>query len=541
MPENDKQGTKMEIWSEVLKEMLGAPDTSLENKIVLVLMGLAGMGEQALLARKATTPNTNYVQAVEALNHVEGVFGRVTPLFGKAEADPLGLMPFSISGEIRSVKAAFILSYFATHPAETLEEKKLSEADKEKIVEQFKRFERFLVKRIGKDAAQKPIKMPDFISALQDFGIGKELQRLLGYSVYPQGMASNLFYEVIGAGKGIGNLSARKRQINHAAKLKVVGKGKKRQINLIEGDAQIIIELQDIDKLFKGNNATAQKLFVLALIKANEQAIHDGKVTRNHISFPLQELVDMRFYGSVDTARRGFDAGADILTSLKIKGKIKSRNKDVYIRARSVLFTDSLVDNNQCFLWLNDKVDWNFIIQFYTVLPNFYFALNSKASALLEYIFYLARQRTREIKNEGHFNIGIRAIQNRLNLPSEVGNANPGRTILEPIENAAKQIEDKQKELGIKAVDLLFTHKSTPFECASVKSILENGYLQVTLSDEYAENFISISQKAEKRIETAQKRKERIIEKALVLNTAKKMEADEKAAKEEPAVSGDTD
>lgn len=88
----------------------------------------------------------------------------------------------------------------------------------------------------------------------------------------PDSTASNLILETLGAGAAIADLPARKRQVNHSTTLEVLESGKRRQVSLKTQKASVTIELADIDKL-TGSNKPAKKLFVLALIKANEQAI----------------------------------------------------------------------------------------------------------------------------------------------------------------------------------------------------------------------------------------------------------------------------
>lgn len=341
----------------------------------------------------------------------------------------------------------------------------------------------------------------------------------------PDSPASDLFLEVLGAGADIADLPVRKRQVNHATTLEVLEKGKQRQIILKSQKASITIELADIDKL-TGSNKPAKKLFVLALIKANEQAIHDGQLTKDYISFPLQELVDIGFYKSSNSARAGFSKGADILTSLKIKGKVKkSKKKGAEIEALEVLFTGAKIEKNQCFLRLNYSIDWSFIAQFFTILPRYYFRLPNRASDLLYYIFFLARQHTRDIEERGYFTISFRAIQQRLQLPSEIGNPNPQRDIRQPIETAIEELEtEHSKYYGNTEFSLL------P-ECddiAPIADYLDNGYLRVGLTGSFAETFIAISKDTAKQIETAQKRQARITERAVAINTAKKLESEKK-------------
>ena len=346
----------------------------------------------------------------------------------------------------------------------------------------------------------------------------------------PDSTASNLILETLGAGAAIADLPARKRQVNHATTLEVYEDGQRRQVQLKTQKASVTIELADIDKL-TGSNKPAKKLFVLALIKANEQAIHEGQLTKNYVSFPLQELIDTGFYSTPQSARKGFNAGMDTLTSLKIKGHIQqTKKKGSSIDALEVLFTGARIERGQCTIFFNERISWSFIAQYFTILPRYYFRLPNRASDLLYYIFYLARQHTKDIEKRGYFTISFRAIQHRLQLPSEVGNNNPDRTIKQPIEEAIEQIEDGHSGLyGNEDFSLLPVYD----EYAPIASFLDNGYLRVELKGSFAETFIAISKDTAKQIEAAQKRQARITEKAVAINTAKKLEAEEKAKTEE--------
>lgn len=346
----------------------------------------------------------------------------------------------------------------------------------------------------------------------------------------PDSTASNLILETLGAGAAIADLPARKRQVNHSTTLEVLESGKRRQVSLKTQKASVTIELADIDKL-TGSNKPAKKLFVLALIKANEQAIHDGQLTKNYISFPLQELIDTGFYSTPQSARKGFNAGMDTLTSLKIKGHIQqTKKKGSSIDALEVLFTGARIERGQCTIFFNERISWSFIAQYFTILPRYYFRLPNRASDLLYYIFYLTRQHTKDIEKRGYFTISFRAIQHRLQLPSEVGNNNPDRTIKQPIEEAIEQIEDGHSGLyGNEDFSLLPVYD----EYAPIANFLDNGYLRVELKGSFAETFIAISEDTAKQIEAAQKRQARITEKAIAINTAKKLEAEENTEKAE--------
>lgn len=345
----------------------------------------------------------------------------------------------------------------------------------------------------------------------------------------PDSTASNLILETLGAGENIADLPARKKQINHNTTYEVLEDGKRRQVSVINPKARVTIELADVDKM-TGSNKPAKKLFVLSLIKANEQAIFDGQLTKDYISFPLQELIDIGFYKTPQSARTGFKAGMDALTSLKIKGHIQqTKKRGSSIDALEVLFTGANIKNGQCTVYFNPRISWSFIAQYFTILPRYYFKLPNRASDLLYYIFFLARQHTRDIEKRGYFTIGFRAIQHRLQLPSEIGNTRPQQTIKQPIEDAIEELETEHSNLyGNTEFSLLPVYD----EAASIKDYLDNGYLKVSLTGAFAETYIEISKDTAKKIEQAEKRQARITEKAVAIKTAKAIGDTERSGKE---------
>lgn len=340
----------------------------------------------------------------------------------------------------------------------------------------------------------------------------------------PDSTASNLVMDVLGAGVDIADLPARKKQVNHNSKYAVMQDGKKRLVMVKNPTetAEITIELADIDKL-SGSNKPAKKLFVLSLIKANEQAIHDGVLTQDFVSFPLQELIDIGFYKTPQSARKGFNTGADILTSLKVKGTSrKSKKSKVSVDSLEVPFTGAKIINGQCYLYFNDRIKWGLFAQYFTILPRYYFRLSNRASDLLYYIFYLARQNTRAIEERGYFTIGFRAIQHHLQLPSEVGNTRPKQTIKDPLEEAIEEIEDTH--MSTYGATMEFTLEPVYDENATIGNYLSNGYLKVSLKGDFAQMFIQISKDTKKQLAAAEKRKQSIVEKAMAIKTAKAMD-----------------
>lgn len=324
----------------------------------------------------------------------------------------------------------------------------------------------------------------------------------------PEGAPNALIMDILASGEELGNLPDRKKTTSKDIKLDVKGKGKSRTITQENGanTTAITVELSDIDKL-AGSNKAAKKLFIRCGIEANRQAITNGKLTQDHISFPLQRLVDDGNYSNLRSARKGFTQGADVLTSIKIKGKVtKSKKDEAEIEALEVPFTGSRISKGQCIVFLNPRINWSFFTQYFTALPPYCFKLSNRAFDLLYYIFSTARQRTHDIEQRGYFTISFRAIQYKLQLPNEVGAANPQRDIKDAIENAIEEIENEHSAAYANAD---FTITPVYNENAPIAEYLDNGYLKVELKNDFAKTFIEISKSTAKQIAAAQKRKEK--------------------------------
>ena len=336
----------------------------------------------------------------------------------------------------------------------------------------------------------------------------------------PTSPASHFLFDILAAAEDIANIPKRKKHVNHGTKYEVKASGNKRQVSMenYQGTAKVTVELADINIL----NKAGKKLLILSMIKANEQSLHNGELTRDYISFPLQELVDYGLYSRLSGARKGFAIGTDALTSIKIKGTIrKTKKSTATIQALEVPFTGAKIENNQCFIYLNNRIDWKFLAQYFTKIPKYYFKLSNRASDLLYYIFYLARQHTNEIAERGYFTVRFWAIHSLLQLPDPSTARNPQRDIKEVIENAITEIETEHNTTyGNKELSFALVYS----EQAGISEYLDNGYLKVSLSGAFAEFFIEQSHTRESKIDREEKKQARIEEKAKAINIARSME-----------------
>ena len=139
-----------------------------------------------------------------------------------------------------------------------------------------------------------------------------------------------------------------------------------------------------------------------------------------------------------------------------------------------------------------------FIANYFTIFPRFAYALSNNAFSLVRYIFFLARQNTQAIKDKGTFAISLEAVRENLGLPApdEVKNRKYRQYIIEPIETAIEEIEDKLQTVP-EAKEYGFTLTPYGTDTSNINEWLQ-GYLEIGLKGDFAETFIRLATKAEK-------------------------------------------
>lgn len=338
----------------------------------------------------------------------------------------------------------------------------------------------------------------------------------------PTSPATNLIYSLIST-NDLSDLQSATKDYNRNAKYKISKNGNKRKIEYSAHNSQIVIEIDDILKL-ANSSPQANKILTKILMETNRQAIRQGELIKDNICFSLKELVGEGQYKSLKTARQGFSNIGNMLTSIKMSGKLYKGKKAIEQEVIAVLFTGISIKNSTVEIYLNPRLNWKFITAYFTGLPDFYFQLPDRAAELLYYIFYLARQNLRKIEQEGFFAITFKAIQSRLNLPKESETKNPKRDIKDEIEKAVATIIERYKSYQTTEEPEL----ELELNCNNklpIKEYLKGGKLIVKLKGNYAKKFIELSEKTAGQIEAKKKREEKIKEKIIA----------EKALKEEKA------
>lgn len=283
----------------------------------------------------------------------------------------------------------------------------------------------------------------------------------------------------------------RREEISHGAEIIPTESDGMFRIVTFRGKYKCAVELPDIEK----NNDAVNNLFIYSLIKLNEQAYSAGTLRSRYISFPLHEAVDIGMYKSIESARKGLRAAANGLTSIKATGEVrKGEDGKIVISTIQVLFTGVTIKNNECTIAINPDADWGLIAAYYTQLPIYCFELSKRGKILLLYIFCIARQRTKQLRENGKFSISIKAIAARLNLPKPEETKNPDRDIKSVIEDCITEIEDHNQNSN-------FTITPSTDSTVPIREYCENGYITVELKKEFLEPFKKIKQKKNKQKE----------------------------------------
>lgn len=333
-----------------------------------------------------------------------------------------------------------------------------------------------------------------------------------------------LIYDCLGAGERVEELPGRRARVNRHSSIVVNTDGAKRRQVIYTSKVQTAtVELTDIEKLI-GKKKGATKLFTLSLVKLCEQALIGGELVQTTLQITINELIEQGFYADAKGARRGFDNAMDILTSLKLQAEIRQgKNSSATAKAVEVLFTGYERDKKgNCFIHLNERINWAVLAQFFTVIPDYYPRLTSNGLDLLHTIFNYARypQNRESIAKYGYFTISLKAVQATLCLPNEEKTKNPERDIKSPIERAIEDIENQEQGRGLL--------KLTPSVDGTepIKEYLE-GYIKVELAGEYSRKLEEITAGQQKQIEARKKRKQKIEDNARTLALANKIQDEE--------------
>ena len=352
------------------------------------------------------------------------------------------------------------------------------------------------------DIVKRILANPEILKQLEKEARRLEKQELPALGSVPNGDSINWLYRVISS-KG-GRLITQSNG-NRNEEITNQEKGNSRRFirtNKKNGST-VVVEIAQADKYLSKTNKTFIKTLLFTLQKMNAQNFP------LEVGFSLQELVDLGMYSTTSNAGRAVKEFFAQQKQTMLSGSVKKGRKTIKEEG-GVLFYHYRLENGYVKLSVNENFNMEFIANYFTVFPRFAYALSNNAFNLVRYIFFLARQNTKPIKEKGTFTISLEAVRENLGLPapSEVKNSKYKQFIMEPIEAAIEEIEEAAKAAP-EAKEYGFTITPVGTDTNNVYKWLE-GYLEIGLKGDFAETFIKLATKAEEdrekwnRIKTAE-------------------------------------
>lgn len=256
-------------------------------------------------------------------------------------------------------------------------------------------------------------------------------------------------------------------------------------------DSQITVTIEQADKYFSNTNKLFSKILSFALQKMTAQNFP------LEVGFSLQELVELEMYSNTSNAARAIKDFFERQKLITLGGSVKKGKKTIK-EAGGILFYNYIIDNGYVTFSVNEKFNMEFLAPYYTIFPRFAYSLKINSFLLIRYIFFIARQRTKDIKDNHKFKIKLDSIRDAMGLPpvDDVKNRKYKQYIMDPIEEAIENIEEKTAIIP-EAKNYSFTLTLCGTDTNNIKEWLA-GYLEIGLDGDFANTFIQLAEKTEK-------------------------------------------
>ena len=238
------------------------------------------------------------------------------------------------------------------------------------------------------------------------------------------------------------------------------------------------------------------------------------KMTQQHypsiVRVELSELVELGAYKNVDSAYKAIERFVDQMRTVIFHWKRKGRGKPP-ASSKGPIFYHSERRDGAAYIPVNEMININDFASTWTVFPRWAYALKPGAFDLVRYVFFIARQNTRQInENNGRFTISMQVIAENMGLPSvdDVQNRRHRQQIRTPIENAIEEIEQRVAETP-EAKGLFFITPHVDEATTNIETWLSTGYVEVQLLGDYVTSFTTIAEKQKELVAEARKSKRR--------------------------------
>ncbi len=250
-------------------------------------------------------------------------------------------------------------------------------------------------------------------------------------------------------------------------------------------------KLSDMNIFQARSDGPCIKIMVYVLQKMAEQYFPTA------VTFTLKSMVETGLYSSEGNARRAIKDFYEKQKTITLYGKVTVGKKTVS-EVGAQLFYQFEIDNGVVRLFFNPNLPREFIAGSYTSFPQFAYKLGSGAFVLVQYIFYRARMESSRIAKGGTFRISLDIAREIMGLPDpeDVKNRVYKNLIRKPITGAVNEINEAVAEID--------TDKRTILKLSIVakeRPITEwlKGYIEVKMAGPFAESFIKLDEKNQKR------------------------------------------
>lgn len=334
------------------------------------------------------------------------------------------------------------------------------------------------------DIIRRIIEDPALLRELEKEARRMEKRELPALGALPNGEAFNFLIRLL-SGKS-GRLPAEGRTksgiITHTPKtngdLIITKKTDKTETSL---------EIKKAGLLFGNTNKGFTKVLTFVM---QEMALQNFPL---RLGFPLKTMVDLGIYKNTSNAARGLRDFFGRQKDISIGGKFK-KGREIIASTQGLLFFHlDISKSGFATLGANPEMNWDLFANFYTIFPSWAYKLGINAFLLVRFIFFIARQRTDDIKQYGKFTISLDAIREYLGLPAvdEVKNRRYREAIIEPIEAAIEEIEAEANQHQ-ETKDYAFTLTLARTETSKINEWLQ-GYLEIGLKRDFSETFVRIA------------------------------------------------
>lgn len=330
---------------------------------------------------------------------------------------------------------------------------------------------------------------PVFVRELEKEARRLERRELPALGALPNSEPLNLLYHIMIGSKGGRIIQGSKTNRHENISLTPNVNGTLTYTRESKGSITTI-DIKSANLLFENYHKGFTKILTFVL---QEMALQNFP---HWLGFPLKEMVDLGMYTTTSNAARALNDFFTKQDNILIGGQAKKGKRTISQTKGKLFYNLDIAKNGFVTLAVNENLNWEYLASYFTVFPTFAYKLKTNAFALVRYIFFVARQNGKKIKETGKFTISLDTAREQMGLPSvEEAGKNPGKLIIKPIEDAITEIEDALQSVE-EAKEYGFTITPVKTGTNKVNEWLQ-GYLEIGLSGKFAETFVQIATKAE--------------------------------------------